>query len=159
MSSPRTPVPITSSRQDTDDANASVEAVYENGHRVDQPEIIRPLERAYTPDVDISTLSLEELSTSDDVYNRELSWLDFNWRVLHEAMDPRTPLLERAKFLAITASNLDEFFRKRVGGLKRQQAAGMANLTLPRLDTRSTTSVDRQDSAPHGGDSKPDSAQ
>ncbi len=64
------------------------------------------------------------------VYNRELNWLDFNWRVLQEALDARTPLLEQVKFLAITASNLDEFFRKHVGGLKRQQAAGVANLTL-----------------------------
>ncbi|MEZ4613918.1 MAG: polyphosphate kinase 1 [Caldilineaceae bacterium] len=75
-------------------------------------------------------MSLDELSSSELVYNRELSWLDFNWRVLAEALDARTPLLERLRFIAITASNLDEFFRKRVGGLKRQQAAGIANLTL-----------------------------
>ncbi|HAJ38498.1 MAG TPA: polyphosphate kinase 1 [Chloroflexi bacterium] len=78
----------------------------------------------------MTALTLDALSTLDDVYNRELSWLDFNWRVLHEAIDPRTPLLERLKFIAITASNLDEYFSKRVGGLKRQKAAGMANLTL-----------------------------
>ena len=59
-------------------------------------------------------------------FNRELSWLDFNWRVLHQAMDERTPLLERVRYLAITASNLDEFFRKRVGGLRRQIAAGVS---------------------------------
>jgi hypothetical protein len=82
------------------------------------------------PGYDITTLSIEELSSSDEVYNRELSWLDFNWRVLHEAVDPRTPLLERLKFIAITSSNLDEYFSKRVGGLKRQKAAGVANLTL-----------------------------
>lgn len=58
-------------------------------------------------------------------FNRELSTLDFNRRVLHQALDERTPLLERVFFLAITASNLDEFFRKRVGGLKRQAAAGV----------------------------------
>ena len=92
--------------------------------------IIQPREHAYQPPVDLSTLSLDELSTSELVYNRELSWLDFNWRVLAEALDDRTPLLERLRFIAITASNLDEFFRKRVGGLKRQQAAGIANLTL-----------------------------
>ncbi len=51
--------------------------------------------------------------------NRELSWLDFNERVLAEATDPRNRLLERVKFVAITASNLDEFFAKRVGWLKR----------------------------------------
>lgn len=62
-------------------------------------------------------------------FNRELSWLSFNWRVLYQAMDERTPLLERIRFLAITASNLDDFFRKRVGGLKRQVAAGVTRLS------------------------------
>lgn len=62
-------------------------------------------------------------------FNRELSWLDFNWRVLYQAMDERLPLLERVRFLAITSSNLDEFFRKRVGGLKRQAAAGIRLLS------------------------------
>ncbi|MDX1585777.1 MAG: polyphosphate kinase 1 [Balneolaceae bacterium] len=61
--------------------------------------------------------------------NRELGWLDFNWRVLYQAMDTRTPLLERVRFIAITASNLDEFIQKRVGGLKRQKAAGVDHLS------------------------------
>lgn len=62
-------------------------------------------------------------------FNQELSWIDFNWRVLHLAQDERTPLLERVRFVAITASNLDEFTQKRVGGLKRQQAASVRKLS------------------------------
>jgi polyphosphate kinase len=62
-------------------------------------------------------------------FNRELGLLDFNWRVLHQARDARVPLLERVRFLAITSSNLDEFFQKRVGGLKRQLDANVQLLS------------------------------
>ena len=71
-----------------------------------------------------------DLAAPELYLNRELTWLEFNRRVLHEARDSRNPLLERVKFLAITASNLDEFFMKRIGGLKQQVVAGMQELTV-----------------------------
>src|SRR4051812_578982 len=89
---------------------------------------VPPTARPYQPDAGLDHPSL--------YFNRELSWIDFNWRVLHQAMDPRVPLLERVRFLSIAQSNLDEFFRTRVGGLKRQVEAG---LTLLSPDGRSAT--------------------
>jgi len=71
-----------------------------------------------------------DLSDSQWYLNRELTWLEFNRRVLHEAIDERTPLLERLKFVAIVSANIDEFIMKRIGGLKQQIGAGMHELTL-----------------------------
>ncbi|ELY41792.1 polyphosphate kinase 1 [Natronorubrum tibetense] len=70
-----------------------------------------------------------DLTASEYYLNRELSELAFQRRVLHEALDPEQPLLERVKFLAIVTTNLDEFFRKRIGGLKQQIAAGVSEKT------------------------------
>lgn len=76
--------------------------------------------------------SIRQMDLNDPVLylNRELTWLSFNQRVMREAEDSRNPLLERLKFLAIVSSNLDEFFMKRIGGLKQQLGAGVARLTV-----------------------------
>jgi polyphosphate kinase len=72
--------------------------------------------------------------------DRELSWLAFNERVLELAQDPDLPLLERTRFLAIFASNLDEFFMIRVAGLKRRIAAGLAVRAASGLEPREVLS-------------------
>jgi polyphosphate kinase len=118
---PRAPTPPDGERVDTAPMN---------GTALDHAQ--QPIPPAETG-VGIPNVKNRELPSLDspDLYlNRELTWLRFNWRVLAEAEDNRNPLLERVKFLAITASNLDEFFMKRIGGLKQQVVAGVHELTV-----------------------------
>ncbi len=76
-----------------------------------------------------STLTTSSGTVQSLLYNREVSWLQFNHRVLEMAIDKGIPLLERVRYLAIFAANLDEFFMKRVGGLQRQRTAGVSELS------------------------------
>lgn len=77
-----------------------------------------------------SDFDFNDLNQSELYLNRELTWLNFNRRVLHEAEKKETPLLERVKFLAIVASNTDEFFMKRIGGLKQLIQANVQTLSI-----------------------------
>jgi polyphosphate kinase len=90
-----------------------------------------------TPDTPVQIEAQEEdieepidLDSPELYLNRELTWLEFNRRVLHEAFDESNPLLERLRFLGIVSSNLDEFFMKRIGGLKQQVGAGILDYSV-----------------------------
>jgi polyphosphate kinase len=80
---------------------------------------------AVASEISRATELITSLPDSAPYFNRELSWLEFNRRVLQEALDERNPLLERVKFLSIFGTNLDEFFMIRVAGIKQQVAAAV----------------------------------
>jgi polyphosphate kinase len=97
---------------------------------VEVPEVASP-----TPSVDWSALDPADLANPSLFINRELSWLEFNERVLAQAEDPYHPLLERVKFLAITATNLDEFFMVRVATILKKFRAGIEDVSIDGLNT------------------------
>ena len=87
-------------------------------------------QKPMTPETPIATPKDFDLKASEWYLNRELTWLEFNKRVLHEGQDDRNPLLERVFFLAVVGANLDEFFMKRIGGLKQQVGASVKRLSI-----------------------------
>ncbi|MCA9653395.1 MAG: polyphosphate kinase 1 [Myxococcales bacterium] len=102
---------------------------------VTDPDAKPPLARTppapgLSPALEVTPTAPPEPPAIDYYLNRELTWLNFAWRVAQEAEDARNPLLERVRFLAIVGSTLDEFFMKRIGGLKSQVGAGMDDLSV-----------------------------
>jgi polyphosphate kinase len=116
--------------------------VMDSGSRLEivrEPDLGEPVPRPSLRQIDVSgrtppapgigDIIPTDLGAPELYLNRELTYLNFCWRVLHEAEDDRVPLLERVKFLAIVSSNVDEFFQKRIGGLKQQVGAQLHSVT------------------------------
>ena len=110
----------TSSRASRGTRNGTRRTSTRRTRRTSQSPSLPPLEPVIGP---------VEREAPEHYLNRELTWIEFNARVLHEALDERTPLLERLKFLAIFSSNLDEFFMVRVAAIKQQIAAYVTSRT------------------------------
>jgi polyphosphate kinase len=121
------------------DPQQTSEAMQEEERSADTRSVANAWEPGIaTPDAPpAATAAAAENALPEDRYlNRELSWLDFNARVLALAADPSLPLLERAKFLAIFSSNLDEFYMVRVAGLKRRDEMGLSVRSADGLSPR-----------------------
>ena len=129
----RTPMPGSDLPPDSDAAHTDAPPSSELEQEV--PLLGMPSDSPATP-ADLSPMPAllpdgsHDLEAPGYYLNRELTWLNFNFRVLHEAEDARTPLLDRLQFLSIVSSNIDEFFMKRIGGLKQQVGAGLHELTV-----------------------------
>jgi polyphosphate kinase len=100
-------------------------------HTPERPSLRLVAEPARTPPAPGITDAIPaDLSAPELYLSRELTYLNFCWRVLQDAADPRMPLLERVKFVAIVGNNIDEFFQKRIGGLKQQVGAQLYSLSV-----------------------------
>ena len=114
--------------EDPVDTTHEADVVEREATRLVSPAAVTPPDPTPLPDPDAD--GRHDLRQSGYYLNRELTWLNFNFRVLNEAEDDRVPLLERVKFIAIVSSNIDEFFMKRIGGLKQQRGAGIQDRTI-----------------------------